>query len=129
MFDVSDPSDPVKVDQFTLTEGSSSQVEYDHHAFLYWEETGLAMVPVQQWWWGEKSDSVFLGAVGLTVDEDGDLREIRRIAHPGGDDRGWDHRAQILRSIVIDDSVYTVSMKGIMKSDLDSLAEEAWLQF
>ncbi len=129
VFDVSDPSDPVKVDQFTLTEGSSSQVEYDHHAFLYWEETGLAMVPVQQWWWGEKSDSVFLGAVGLTVDEDGDLREIRRIAHPGGDDRGWDHRAQILRSIVIDDSVYTVSMKGIMKSDLDSLAEEAWLQF
>lgn len=129
VFDVSDPADPQRVDQFTLTEGSSSQVEYDHHAFLHWEETGLVMVPVQQWWWSEKSDSVFLGAVGLTVDDDGDLREIRRIAHPGGDDLSWDHRAQIMRSIVIGDNVYTVSMKGIMQSDLDSLAEEAWLPF
>ena len=129
IFDVSDPSLPTRIDQITLNDGSSSQVEYDHHAFLYWEPTGLAMVPVQQWWWGEQSESAFFGAIGLTVDDEGDLREIRRLAHPGGDDGGWDYRAMIMRSIVIGDHVYTVSAKGIMKSDLDSLREEAWLGF
>ncbi len=129
VFDVSDLSDPRRVDQFTLSEGWSSQVEYDHHAFLYWGETGLAMVPVQQWSWDGKSESAFFGAVGLTVDEDGDLREVRRLVHPGGDDKVGDYRAQIVRSLVIGESVYTVSPKGIMTSDLDSLQQESWLGF
>ena len=129
IFDVSDPSDPIRVDQITLDGGSSSQVEYDHHAFMYWEPTGLAMVPIQQWWSDGKSDSVFYGAVGLMVDDDGDLEEIRRVAHPGGADDSWDYRALISRTIVIGGNVYTVSGKGIMKSDIDSLAEEAWLGF
>jgi uncharacterized secreted protein with C-terminal beta-propeller domain len=129
VFDVSDLSEPRRVDQFTLSEGSSSQVEYDHHAFLYWGETGLAMVPVQQWSWDGKSESAFFGAVGLSVDEDGDLREVRRLVHPGGDDKVGDYRAQIVRSVVIGNSVYTVSPKGIMTSDLDSLQQESWLGF
>ena len=129
IFDVSDLAHPVRVDQHTLAEGSNSEIEYDHHAFLYWEATGLTMVPLQQWSWDGKSESAFFGAVGLTVDEDGELHEVRRIAHPGGDNDDWDWRAQIQRSIVIGDSVYTVSAKGIMKSDLDSLREEAWLRF
>jgi len=87
IFDVSDISDPTRIDQFTLNKGSSSSVEFDHLAFLYWEPTGLAMVPVQQWWWDSKPDS----------------------------------------AIVIGDNVYTVSAKGIMRSDLNSLREEAWL--
>jgi uncharacterized secreted protein with C-terminal beta-propeller domain len=129
IFDVSDLTRPTKIDQFTLSEGSSSQVEYDHHAFLYWAPTGLAMVPVQQWWWDEKTESGFLGAVALTVDDLGELTELRRLAHPGGDEKNWDGRAQIMRSIVIGDSVYTVSPKGLMKSDLESLQEETWLGF
>jgi hypothetical protein len=129
IFDVSDLTQPTKIDQFTLSEGSSSQVEYDHHAFLYWAPTGLAMVPVQQWWWDERTESGFLGAVALAVDDSGELTEIRRLAHPGGDEKNWDGRAQIMRSIVIGDSVYTVSPKGLMKSDLESLQEETWLGF
>jgi uncharacterized secreted protein with C-terminal beta-propeller domain len=127
LFDVSDPSDPVRVDTITLSEGSSSEVEYDHHAFLYWPETGLGVIPVQQWWWDSEKETAFFGAVGFGIDGDA-LDEIRRIAHPGGDD-GWDHRAHIRRSIVIDGSLYTVSDSGIMKSDLDDLREEAWLGF
>lgn len=129
VFDVSDPSDPTRIDQITLNKGSSSQIEYDHHAFLYWAPSGLTMVPVQQWWWDDNSESAFFGAIGLTVDDDGHLREVRRLAHPGGDDGNWDYRAMILRSIVVGDHVYTVSAKGIMKSDLDSLKEVAWLGF
>ncbi|MGH8951305.1 MAG: beta-propeller domain-containing protein [Acidimicrobiia bacterium] len=129
VFDVGDPADPKRVDQFTLSEGSSSQVEYDHHAFLYWEQTGLAMVPVQQWSWDGKNESVFLGAVGLTVDDGGTLGEIDRLVHPGGEDKYGDYRAQIMRSLVIGDRVYTVSAKGIMSSALDTLQEESWLEF
>ena len=82
IFDVSDPSDPTRIDQITLDEGSSSEIEYDHHAFLYWEPSGLVMVPVQQWWWDENSESAFFGAIGLAVEEDGHLSEVRRISHP-----------------------------------------------
>lgn len=128
IFDVSDPSDPTLIDRYTLSEGSNSSVEYDHHAFLYWAESGLAMIPVQQYSWDEKSESAWFGAVGLKVEEDGDLREIQRVTHPGGEDN-WDWQAQIRRSIVIGDSVYTISSKGILKSDLADLAEEAWLDF
>ena len=129
VFDVRDPANPTKVDQFTLSQGSSSQVEYDHHAFLYWEQTGLAMVPVEQWGWDGKSESFFFGAVGLTVDDDGNLAEVERLVHPGGDDNFGDYRAQIMRSLVIGDDLYTVSAKGIMTSDIGTLEETAWLEF
>jgi len=126
-FDVSDIANPVRVDNYTLGEGTNSTVEYDHHAFLYWD--GLAMIPVQQYWWDEKSESVFMGVVGLSVADNGELTEVATVVHPGGDKNDWDWRAQILRSIVIDDSVYTVSAKGVMKSALDDLETEAWLDF
>lgn len=129
VFDVSEPSDPRRVDQITLSEGSNSQVEYDHHAFLYWEPTGLAMVPVQQWWWDDDSESAFFGAVGFEVDADGELKEIQRFAHPGGEREDLDWRAQIMRSVVIGDYLYTISAKGMMKSEVDGLDEVDWLGF
>ena len=79
IFDVSDPSDPRRIDTYTLSEGSNSQVEYDHHAFLYWSPEQLAMIPVQQWWWDDEGEDVFFGAVGLRVDDDGHLDEVRRV--------------------------------------------------
>ncbi|MEE9178656.1 MAG: beta-propeller domain-containing protein [Acidimicrobiia bacterium] len=129
IFDVSDISNPVRVHQHTLAKGSNSAVEYDHHAFLYWDETGLAMIPVQQYSRDDESESAWFGAVALRVENDGGLKEVSRVAHPGGDEKSWDWRAQIQRSIVIGDSVYTLSSKGIMKSSLDTLTEEAWLDF
>jgi hypothetical protein len=128
IFDVSDISNPVRIDQHTLAKGSNSAIEYDHHAFLYWGETGLAMIPIQQYAWDGENESAWFGAVALRVENDGDIKEVDRVTHPGGDEN-WDWRGQIQRSIVIGDSVYTVSSKGIMKSSLDTLTEEAWLGF
>ncbi len=128
LFDVSDPANPTRLDQITLSEGSNSQVEYDHHAFLYWQPTGLAMVPVQQWWWDDEKEDAFFGAVGFSV-EGGELTEVRRFAHPGGDSSEWDWRAQITRSVVIGDKVFTISNKGIMSSDLTDLDELDFLGF
>ncbi len=47
LFDVSNPAAPRLVDKTSLGQGSSTQVNYDHHAFLYWPQTGLAVLPVQ----------------------------------------------------------------------------------
>ncbi len=129
VFDVSDLTDPQRVDGYTLSEGTNSQVEYDHHAFLYWGD--LAVIPVQKWWWDEDrgKDGSFMGAIGLRVGEDGRLVEVGRIVHPGGDGAEWDWRAQILRSIAIDDSLYTISAEGILRSDLDTFEEQGWLGF
>lgn len=129
IFDVSDLSDPARIDQITLAQGSQSEIEYDHHAFLYWEPTGLAMVPVSQWWWDDDKEETFFGAVGFEVEADGGLKEVQRVSHPGGDRGDWDWRTQIMRSIVVGDHVYTISAKGIMKSELDDLDEVSWLGF
>jgi uncharacterized secreted protein with C-terminal beta-propeller domain len=61
LFDVSDPAHPKRLDAFTLGR-TSSQVESDHRAFLWWPRTSLAVLPVQT-----HLDTPFLGAVGLRV--------------------------------------------------------------
>ncbi len=131
VFDVSDLSKPVRLHQLALGEGSNSEVEYDHHAFLHWAETGLTMLPVQSWNWSDEGgESGFAGVLGFEVSEDG-IEEIATVIHPGGatEEGWWDWEAGVRRSIVIGDSVYTVSHKGLMKSDLDTLDEQAWLKF
>ena len=46
LFDVSDPSNPQEVDKLDF-DGGSSAVEFDHRAFLWWEDSNLAVVPVK----------------------------------------------------------------------------------
>ncbi len=130
IFDVSDLENPERIARFTLAKNSNSSVEYDHHAFLYWEATDLAVIPIQRWSWDEDKQEVFFGAIGIDV-SGGDIREIGRIAHPGGvsDEGVWDWMAQIQRSLVIGDDLYTVSMKGLLRSDLDTLEDEVFLNF
>ncbi|HSF85528.1 MAG TPA: beta-propeller domain-containing protein [Acidimicrobiia bacterium] len=71
LFDVSDPSDPREIDRW-VQEQSSSAVEYDHKAFLYWAPERLAVVPVDSW--GADTS----GAVALEV-VDRSLVEVARI--------------------------------------------------
>jgi len=73
LFDVSDPADPREVDVWTLP-GASSDVEFDHRAFLWWEPTSTAVLPLVSW-----ADQ-FAGAVVLDVTEDG-ISEQGRITH------------------------------------------------
>lgn len=127
LFDVSDLTNPRRLDTYTFGEGTNSEVEYDHHAFLYWD--GLAVIPVQQWMWDGKAEEGFVGALALEVGDDGTLREVGELTHPGGKGQSWDWRARILRSLVIGDSLYTISEQGIMKSSVSGLDEEGWLGF
>jgi len=72
MFDVSDPSSPRELGTWAM-DGGSSDVEWDHLAFLYWSPESLAVLPVQNW------QQDFYGAVVLKTDDG--IREIGRIVH------------------------------------------------
>jgi hypothetical protein len=141
LFNVSNPGTPYLVAKTTLGQGSSSQVQYDHHAFLFWPATNLAVIPVQIFpvisgpptptpqgaqsgQSGQSSTGGFTGAVGFQVDQSG-IREIGRISHP----QSAGYTPPITRSIVIGNDLYTLSDAGILASRLDTLKSIAFAAF
>ncbi|HYD10318.1 MAG TPA: beta-propeller domain-containing protein [Acidimicrobiales bacterium] len=117
LFDISDRSNPEQVDTLSFANGYSP-VDHDHHAFLYWAATDLAVLPLETW---SDTGSTFLGAVGIRVDGD-ELVEVGRATHTDDVNRDelW---PSISRSFVDSGSLYTVSMQGIERNDLDDLRE------
>ncbi|MGI8802969.1 MAG: beta-propeller domain-containing protein [Solirubrobacteraceae bacterium] len=132
LFDVSDPNAPRLVERTTVGSGSSSEVQYDHHAFLYWPPTGLAVLPVQIYPQPGPVPTAgtfapapgFVGAIGYHVDRSG-ISEVGRIAHAasGG------YLPTIRRSIVVGDRLFTVSDAGVLASALDTLAPQTFVAF
>jgi len=127
LFDVSDPAAPTRLQQVAIP-GASSAAEYDHHAFLYWPETGLAVLPVQSYGGdvvcsGPAGEPVpcggpsasFNGAVGFHVATDG-IDEVGRVTHEDG--------SALARSVVVGDTLYTLSDTSLVASDLATLAPQ-----
>ncbi|MDG2261059.1 MAG: beta-propeller domain-containing protein, partial [Actinomycetota bacterium] len=81
LFDISDRENPIRVDQWTLR-GAYSDTEWDARAFLWWEQTGLAVIPVNSWGWNKEEgrDEAFFGAIGLHI-ADGQITEVGRVSH------------------------------------------------
>lgn len=131
LFDVSDPANPTRVQNYTFDNGYSS-VEWDHRAFLYWPQTGLTVIPVSAWSWDEDSEteSGFVGAIAVEVTEDG-IEEIGRITHnpKGVDSEEYWWGPNIERSMVIGDSLYTYSYDGLLQSDLETIEPGTYLSF
>ena len=154
IFDVSDLSDPVRTHQFNLAESSSSEVEFDHRAFLYWPPTETLVLPIG--WSGYEGDywQWFSGAKVLKAGEGG-IEDLGFIEHrpswaqpkPAGFDgkpnttfadggeimveNGYygDETVPIRRSLVIGPNLFTLSDSGLKASDLASLSERAWIEF
>ncbi len=133
VFDVSDPANPKRIHKMTFDDGWS-EVEYDHRAFLYWPASGLTMLPVQAWSWEDGREDWFAGAIGVIADRDG-IEDVGTVTHielkPGGAEEEYsnDWQAQIHRSLVIGDLVYTMSEWGLKASSLDDLSDVAWVSF
>jgi hypothetical protein len=119
LFDVSDLANPVRLHQTTFPD-SWSEAESDHHAFLYWAPTGLAVIPIAT---TAPDGSGSLEAAGLLVSRESGITRVRRIAHPSGSEQS----SAIRRSVVVGDALLTVSARGVMASDLYSLAARAWV--
>jgi hypothetical protein len=125
LFDVGDPSAPKLLQRTTLGNGSSSEVQYDHHAFLFWMPTSLAVLPLEIYSSSpQRSDQGFVGAIGYRIDRSG-IGEIGRVVH----DQTGGYPPPIHRSLVIGDRLFTVSDAGVMSSSLATLAPQAFLAF
>jgi hypothetical protein len=125
LFDVTNPAEPRRLDAFALP-GGYSEAESDPHAFLYWPDDGIVVVPM---WAPVRQDLPnrpgFGGALVLRLAGD-TLNELGFVAHPVST-RGSD--PSIRRSLVIGDMLWTVSAAGAMSSDVHTLTEQAWVPF
>ena len=134
LFDVSDPASPRRIKHGVLP-GASSEAEWDHHAFLWWPATSLAVIPYQRFQTvavvdGGKAGTVItpgseeVGALGMIVTRD-TIREAGRVIHPTDQLFGQGVR----RSLVVGDTLFTLSDTGLKASGLSDFAERAWLPF
>jgi uncharacterized secreted protein with C-terminal beta-propeller domain len=108
IFDVSNLRRPQLLHHQALGAGWS-EAENDHHAFLFWPRTGLVVIPFEQ------------RAVGFRVGRVRGIDSAGRVEHPRG--------AAIHRSLVVGDSVLTVSDAGVESSSLATFAEQGWTAF
>lgn len=131
LFDVSDPANPTRIENYTFDNGYSS-VEWDHRAFLYWPQTGLTVIPVSAWSWDDdtETESGFVGAIAVQVTDDG-IEEIGRITHnpKGVDSEEYWWGPNIERSLVIGDSLFTYSSDGLLQSDLETVEPGTYVSF
>jgi hypothetical protein len=136
LFDVSDPDAPTRVATAPL--GSyGTAVEWDHRAFLYWPATGQMVVPVDPAW----CDTVIAtpanaaapaagcdSASAVVVQVGSDSLTVQgRIAHEDGSSGIF--AAPIVRSLVVDGRLVTVSATGVQITDLSTLAPVHWVPF
>ena len=125
LFDVGDPARPRRLHQRTVESGSSSEVEYDHHAFLWWGPSKLAVMPLHSY--PEVYDEPsFSGAIGFGVDRSSGISERGRASHDEDAERyAW----PIERSFVLGGRLFTLSQYGLETNSLDNLAEQGFLPF
>ncbi|KAB2342473.1 beta-propeller domain-containing protein [Actinomadura rudentiformis] len=116
LFDVAGA--PKRVDTFRLPE-SSSATEFDPHAFLYWAKSGLTVIPVSRHTTGGGEALVLkVGAQG--IDKAG------TVSHP---DAGYEVPVQIQRSLVVGDTLWTISSEGARATSVTTLDDQGWLRF
>lgn len=120
LFDVSNPEAPKLLAQKALGGQSSSSVEYDPHAFLFWRPKSLAMLPLAVY---GQDGSVFAGAVGLRVKDA--IDEVGRISH----DAVAGYLPAIQRELVVGNRLFTISDAGVMGSDLDTFGRLSFVAF
>jgi hypothetical protein len=132
LFDVSDAANPKLLGKTSLGAGSSTQATYDHHAFLYWQPTGLAVLPMQTYGTvgvvtpGSPivNPQAFNGAVAFHVSRSG-IGALTQFSQ----DQVNGSTPSIERAIVIGQTLYTLSDSGVMASSLSTLARQAFVAF
>jgi hypothetical protein len=77
------------------------------------------VIPVQTY--PERGGNVEVGAVGVRVSRAGGVARAGKLEHNA--------TAPIRRTLVIGDTLYTLSDAGLKASALDSFADRAWIAF
>ncbi len=130
LFDVSDLRRPRRLHRRTIAD-ATSEVEFDHHAFLWWRPARLAVIPVDPGFGDELAPAAqtvgpppFTGAIGFRIARRTGVWEAGRIAH-------WSRRGvpSVRRSIVVGRRLYTISDAGVASNDVWSLTRLGFAPF
>ncbi len=137
LFDVSDLGAPSRLATFAISHGQSA-AEFDPHAFLYWPAMKIVVVPLQTYGMsgsitpGDPSvpnpAAPTSGALILRIDDSG-IGEVGFVSQPTDSSVGYPGPATIDRSIMIGQTLWTVSGAGVMATDLTNLRQSAWIPF
>ncbi|GAA2418130.1 beta-propeller domain-containing protein [Actinomadura vinacea] len=111
LFDVNGPPRRVGVHRLP---GSSAAAEYEPHAFLHWPASGLTVLPISRRDGGNE-------ALVLRVDGSG-LRRVGTVENSGDD-------GPIRRSLIVGDTLWTVSETGARATDPATLDERGRVRF
>jgi hypothetical protein len=147
LFDVADPASPQRLAAYALT-GAHSTAEFDPHAFLYWPASRLVVVPIQVPYGVASPPAVpgqpntggggangpgslapspdGSGALVLRIDS-GAITQAGFIRQPVSSGGYFD--PAIERSLVIGNTLWTVSDAGLLASDLSTLRQQSWIPF
>jgi hypothetical protein len=127
LFDVSDPSRPTRIANKLVGQGSSSSVDFDPHAFLWWDPLKLAVLPVSIYDYDSNSgaSNQFTGAIGFHATKADGVTEAGRVSHPATDG----YAPPVDRSVVIGNRLFTISTAGALASDLATFANEGFVAF
>jgi uncharacterized secreted protein with C-terminal beta-propeller domain len=113
LFDISDPASPRRIDTQTYG-GGSAAAEFDPKAFLYWQPRNLIIAPTNLH--GDyRGHGAFSGLVLLRANQDG-LVELGRIATSQA-------YGSVNRSVVIGDTIYTLSDLALQANSIDTHRE------
>ncbi len=127
LFDVSDFANPTLADKWTLEsdDWSWSEALWNHHAFTFHRD--VLSFPAYIYEDGQG----FSGLIAIGVDTDEGLTELGRVDHAdlvngsvclwGEDNCGdWYWYAQMRRSVVIEDNLYSLSDYGLKVNELET---------
>jgi hypothetical protein len=137
LFDVSDLTAPTRLATFALA-GATSGAEFDPHAFLYWPGANLMVVPLQM------TGAIGVGVPGETTSSPGGLQSGALVLRVGGSSiteagfitqpdaattTGYSGPLPIERSLVIGQTLWTISAAGAMADNLTTLRQQGWVSF
>jgi len=127
LFDVSDPAKPTRLSNKLVGAGSSSSVEFDPYAFLWWDPLKLAVLPVQVFTYqGDGKADQFTGAIAFRASRAAGVNEAGRMSQPPD---SYGYAPPIVRSLVVGDRLFTISMSGARASGLGSFADRGFVAF
>src|SRR6266516_126163 len=139
LFDVSDLAAPTRMATFALT-ATVSSADFDPHAFLYWPATHLMVVPLQVAGMAagapvppdgvaQAPDAAQSGALVLRIGDSGITRTGFITQPDTANTTGYPGYSPIERSLIIGQTLWTISAAGAMASDLTTLRQQGWVHF
>jgi hypothetical protein len=127
LFDTTNPAGAQRIAQFQLPY-AWTEVESDPHAFLYWPDKGLVVLPISAGGGRDPKGPPEQSAGALVLKlTDNTFKQVGVLSHSSA--KYGDQPLPPRRAMVIGNELWTVSEAGMLVSDLDSLSQLAWLPF